>query len=644
MPLPPAAWPRASRLAWRISKALLVLQLVGLCWWSTELVRRFALTWDFSIVNQAVALIARGRLDPFSTAHGYAYWRDHAAFAVWPLALVYRLYPHPITLCVMQDVAVVCCEWIALRWLFDLASSRTSAKPASVGALGCCCALAVATSPWILWACSFDVHVEPFSVALALGAARSLHRSRRSYPLWAAATLASGDIGATYLAAIGLAAVVTRRSSATRGAAGLGAALAWLGAIAALHANLGTPMGNYAELAAHGRAPSAANLLAGVVTRPGRALAALARNGLDLYANAAQGGFIGLAFLPLAAPAWIALLESGLGSVNGFADPGFQNVVVAVLLPVATAAVLLLATTARRRWWRRAGACVGVLLLANAAAWAAVFLPRTATTWLRVSPAAARTLSEVSARIAPRDEVVAWQGIAGAFSGRRYIYPVLGDRPVPLRTGRVWVIVAPAQGIETVPVVDAESEVARLESTPHCRLVASGGGIWAFLLRPRGRRSLPIGPATRGAPVPAWTTPGPSGKAVEDGPARDWYVASTSRAGYVVSGDYWREPAGSYSATVSLSATGMTNVELWDATRSLLLARDTLPATNGPTSLTLTGVLSRERGEPQTAGWGIWRFRTAAPAEDELEVRVWSPGGGDDVAVYSIGLLPSGRS
>ena len=172
------------------------------------------------------------------------------------------------------------------------------------------------------------------------------------------------------------------------------------------------------------------------------------------------------------------------------------------------------------------------------------------------------------------------------------------------------------------------------------RLVASGAGIWVFTWnRPRDLDSLVL----PGVPalLPGWVTPGPVGRDVTRGPSVDWELLSTARSGYVLAHDYWREPAGSYQATVTLSASGEVSVEVWDTTANLLIARRQLPRSNGLTTLTIPFA--------QAATWarafdgsGPFRIQTLdAPAHDELEVRVWSPAS-TTLKVKSVGIQPSG--
>jgi len=115
-------------------------------------------------------------------------------------------------------------------------------------------------------------------------------------------------------------------------------------------------------------------------------------------------------------------------------------------------------------------------------------------------------------------------------------------------------------------------------------------------------------------------------------------VTSNGRSGYVIDHAYWYEVPGSLEANVKLASTGSVNVEVWDATRSVLLARARVPATDGPLTIELPAELRRVQGEPVDTGSFIWRISPPLPsAGDQVEIRVWSPGK-PEVTVYSVGL------
>ena len=112
---PRSEWPPALRRLRRIGLALIAVQFLAFCVWSSVLVHRFALTHDFVSYEQAFYLISHGHLNPFSTSFGHPFWQDHGSFLLWPLAFLQWLWPHPTTLLWLQDAAAAGAEAVALR-------------------------------------------------------------------------------------------------------------------------------------------------------------------------------------------------------------------------------------------------------------------------------------------------------------------------------------------------------------------------------------------------------------------------------------------------------------------------------------------------------------------------------------------------
>jgi hypothetical protein len=221
-PEPPPAPASPLRLVRRIGYGVLALQLIGFLVWSTILYSRFALTSDFSLYNQAWFLIAHGNLDPYSTAQGFPFWQSHCEFVMWPLALLYWVWPHGVTLLWLQDLCVVGAEAVAFTWLCELSQkslpSRDAAGLAGVGLL------LLAGNPWIWWSVSFDYHAETLAILFAVLLARDLAHGRRRAWVWMLPLVACGDVAGTYLAGLGLGSVLVGRRSR-----GPGAGLAWIG-------------------------------------------------------------------------------------------------------------------------------------------------------------------------------------------------------------------------------------------------------------------------------------------------------------------------------------------------------------------------------------------------------------------------------
>jgi hypothetical protein len=100
----------------------------------------------------------------------------------------------------------------------------------------------------------------------------------------------------------------------------------------------------------------------------------------------------------------------------------------------------------------------------------------------------------------------------------------------------------------------------------------------------------------------------------------------------------WNLLPRTYQATVTLSTTVPTSVEMWDATTNQLLERTQVAPTDGrqvtQTDFTVTG----ESNQHPYAGWGPFAFLPLGPPTpaDRIEVRVWTPSGSGDVSVYTV--------
>jgi hypothetical protein len=96
----------------------------------------------------------------------------------------------------------------------------------------------------------------------------------------------------------------------------------------------------------------------------------------------------------------------------------------------------------------------------------------------------------------------------------------------------------------------------------------------------------------------------------------------------VVARDYWREPPGRYRVSVSVEATASLNVELWNATGDLLLARRTVPASTVLQTVTVVADSARVFPLSSVSGWGPFQAQFVEPqGGNRLEVRVWEPSG-----------------
>jgi hypothetical protein len=626
----------------RIGYAVLGLQLVCFLAWSTLLYRRFALTFDFSMYYQAWFLIAHGNLDPMSTVAGHAFWRNHTELLMWPLALLYWVWPHGVTLLWLQDICVAGAEAVAFTWLCELAQKyRPGTDAAWLAAAGL---VLLAANPWVWWAVSFDFHAETLAILLAVLLARDLANGRRRAWVWVAPLLACGDVAGTYIAGLGLGGVLASRRSRLPGSvmACLGVAATLL--ITLVHGNIGSGGGlrRYDYLAAAGPLSarlSLTMLVKGMARHPLVAARTLWAKRVDLLANLAPGGLVGLGRLAMLPLVIVVLLATTLFQGLRFAEPIFQNLPVYIFLPVGTVAVL----GWLMRCHRRTALVLVSLAVVQTLGWAAVWLPRTPGQWLRVPGPAATTLARIEARIPAAAELITSEGVMGRFAGRDDLRVLSAHGTVPIDASQAWFVIAPTAGIEIQSTATAMAFIGELAGPLHATLVTHANGVWAFRWRPPpGVRMITVPGGS--APLPAWAAPGAAGRDVLTGPVADWHVASGGGKGYVADGLAWQESPGLYQASVALSTTGPVNVEVWNDTSNTLLARRSLPGTAGIQSVTMAVDATAAYRATVYSGWGPFRADfVPAVAGERLEVRVWSPGGGT-VNIYRAKIAAAGRS
>jgi hypothetical protein len=620
----------------RIGYLVLALKLAAFIAWSVVLYRRFSLTPDFAQYQQAWYLIAHGNLNPYDTVGNFAFWQNHAEFIMWPLALLYWVFPNGMSLLWMQDIGVVGAELVAFIWLCEIAMRHRPGRDARWLAGAGLVLLAV--NPWSWWAVSFDFHAECVAVLFAALLAWDIAHGRRRAWVWALLLLACGDVAGTYVLGLGLGLLISRRDSWRRAALmvcmGLGALLL----ITAIHGNEGSGHGlsayDYLAKPGFSHPLGVLGLAVGLAKHPSAVLATLWSKRLDLWANLASSGFLGLAYLPLLPLLVVVGVSNSLFPGDLFSAPLFQSLPIYVLMPVATVGVLGWLTQRHRR----VGLVAATLVAVQAIGWAAVWGPQTSSQWLRVPGSTAATLAAVEARIPASAAVFASQGVVGRFGARRDVRPMNGN--LPIRRGQDWFVFAPWAGVETQTTASAMAFAAELAGGLHATLVTDANGVWAFRWSPPpGIKELMV---SGGVPrLAAWTASGAAGIAVLSGPPAGWHATSTGREGYVADRLEWQLPAAQYQASVILSATGPVNVEVWNDTGNTLLARRIVPSTAGIQTITFPVDAQTAYASPVYGGWGP--FQSTFPhsrSGERLEVRVWTPGG-ETVNVYQAALVSS---
>jgi hypothetical protein len=308
------------------------------------------------------------------------------------------------------------------------------------------------------------------------------------------------------------------------------------------------------------------------------------------------------------------------------------------VVPLGT--VLVLVWLHRR--WPRLSLGLGALLVANAIVWTVVWAPQIPVRWFNVPSGAAAVLARADEIIPSSAELVVSQGVVGRFSDRALVYSAFAPhQEIPLRTHDTWWVVAPSVGIETEVTADGSALVAELAGPLHADLVMHGSGIWVFhWTAPADIHSIRLPQATSTAPV--WLYAGVAGTADLAGSPSSWHLIANGNLGYVLSGDYWLYPPGTYEATIVLSCTSAVNVEVWNSTASVLLARDSIASTNGLETISMSVATTKSYPTALFEGWGPFHaVSTPPPPGNQFEVRIWSAGGGG-IDVQHVALQPVG--
>jgi uncharacterized membrane protein (DUF485 family) len=520
---PPA--PRTFRLLRTVGGATAFAQAVVLIIYSAHIYAHFDLTLDFGVFNQGWNQIAHGHLDPYSTInphnyphYGYPFLHDHFALIMWPLALLWWVYPHGIDLLILQDLATAGSTFVAFLFVVDLFQRPIrdeAVKPRfrmrgtlgpvalSIGVL-----VLLVASPWVWWSDSFDFHLEAVATFFLLMAARDLWFGhwRRSV-IWVIAVLLCGNVAATWLVGLGVGLFLARRNLRWPGVVLVAVGAASAAVVSAAGGAVGTLISNYAYLAG----PTASvnvglrPIVAGLLTHPSRGLHELHTRWLWTYRMVASSGLLGV-INPLALAVTLAvLLPSDLNISPVFSGPisAFQNLPVYFFVPIGTAVALAWLSRSRFRIVRWAIAPIGLAILIQSLVLAATYIPQARTQFLVVDSAAATQLAQVEAVIPQHDEVVVSQGVLGRFSNRALIFPFLdisnGGQVVPVFHHQV-IFILTDQGVEFATPAGTKTAVAYLRSI-HAHQMTAQDGVFAFRWNPpAGTRKITF-PATP-PPVP----------------------------------------------------------------------------------------------------------------------------------------------
>ena len=629
-------------------------QFTALAGFKIFMYQRFSGTLDENQYQQGLYLISRGILNPISTAwQGRHLLTDHGSIFIWLFAPLYWIPPTGLYFLLAAVLAVVAAEFIAYRWMLTVINEKFQEferewVPYLVGFLGL---FILAVNPWTWWAIANDVHGELFAAPFIIAAAFdfSQKRFRRAW-IWIALTVSLGAIASTWIVGLSLSAFIAglvdtefRRKMWRTATLLFFVGIGTLEGLSIIGLDRGSGIRGlfgYLTVPSGARVPKETDLIKiikAVIFHPLRVSGVYFRHLTDIYGNLAPSGLIGIATVWTLGVPLSVLLVNNLASSNRYAGPSFQSV---PLYTFSSVGFIVLFVHVLLKWKQSVLPILVVILVTlNTSAWAVEFIPHVKQTWVSVSKQQAAILSSVLSRIPADAEVVASQGIISNFSFRRYVYATIGNIPVHEKV--IWYVFTPRAGIEYSDY-RANQIISALAMLPYAKLEVHRDGVFAFQVKPP--HSIKDIRLKLHASVSAWVVSTPQDSDVTSGSSSAWYVKSSNSRGYVIDGDYWTEPKGTYKATVILSNSAPINFEVWNASGNELISRQQLVPDLREHSVTATFTVSKIYPPPAAYG-GSGAFHVVflngfQSNQTQLEIRVWNSGGGS-VNVFQLSLRHS---
>jgi hypothetical protein len=485
------AWPQHRRRLLRVVGALVIgIWLIGLGIFSTLLYHRFFLSEDFATYNQAWTLIGQGHLNPFDTVYNsYTFLKSDLELILWPLALLHVLYPQPVVLLWVQDVAVAATGLVTYLWIIEFLEQQRIAWWTSVG-VAVVVLLALVANPGVYQTLLFDFHLEPISTLFIVLAGHDLWKGRHGRAwIWVGIVLMCGSFAAITLIGLGLSAVLAGRDTRRHGVLLILVAIVWLGLISIVGANAGSGLNGYAYLAGRLTLPGSAGVAVvatGALTHPSRVFDQLHSRLYDIYVLIKPVGVIGLV------SAWgfgvpvVVMVTNALNSSNLFIDEAFQNSAVFPFVLLGTVMVLVWIAQHVRLGW------VPCLLVALVVTIQAMFYGFTTSPsnirWAvsQVGTSQAAQLQKALALAPQNVEVVVSMGVIGRFCSRQYCYWYHPNAQIPVMANHVLFVFDPAVDSSIPDATSTDATIISYVRTQlHARQLIDQDGISAFAWQPK---------------------------------------------------------------------------------------------------------------------------------------------------------------
>ncbi len=482
--------------------AVLVAQLAVLLVISTIEYRRYALGVGFGTYAQAWVSIAHGHLNPGSSLIGKSFWRNDAEFVLWPLALLYYLYPHPVDLLWVQDLALVVTEYVAFRWMQEACAQLPMASRAAPSSLPLLGLGALLVNPFAYYAVAYDFHSEMVAACFLVLSGFALWSGRRRWLWWSVPlTLLCSGLGALYLCGLGVAGILAGRRSRRSGITIVLLGVAWLALVSALGGN----EFGYAQslrgwfgylVGAHRGSVGPADVVVGALSHPGTVIRMLWARRVFLVDLLLSGGLVGVTWRWAWPLALVVLVPSALNSNPEFVSPqaAFQNWAVLPFLVVGSV-VLAAGWLSRRRRETLGRGSLAAWLASLAVLWAVLF-PALPSFWVSVDGSAAQALRLADRAIPAHAEVIASWGVAGRFAVRRDVDGYgLSDHTFPVGDRPVFFVIAVGKGNLEVTSTAARNAIRVIQTELHARPVLARSGVYVDKWTP------PVGTTTVSLPV-----------------------------------------------------------------------------------------------------------------------------------------------
>jgi Predicted membrane protein (DUF2079) len=499
------------RQVWNIGCVAFVVQGAGLLVWSWHLWSRFDLTSDFGTFSQAWQQIGTGHLNPHETTfayyyphYGYPFWQSHFEIIMWPLGLLHVLWSSTFVLLIVQDVVLAGIGLSGLRFGLELLERQWPISIRRRTLVGVWLLFVLLASPWVYWTASFDFHLQPIAVLLLVMCARDLWNGRRRAWWWAASVLACGDVAASYLIGLGIAAVLSGRATRRHGLYLIGIGVFWVVFVVAIGSGKGSSLaGSYGYLAnvTNGTGVGATfTVVWGIAHHPTGVFDVLRTRRDEIVKFIASSGTIGLLSALGVGMSLVVLVLNALNQAPVFigAAAAFQNLAAVVFLIIG--GVTFFTWLVRRgRWGPAAVWFVSGLAAVQVVVVATQWIPKIPNEFLQVNTVTAEQLSEAQSKIPEAAEVIASQGIIGRFGGRQSLYPYLNSfadgQTIPVTSPTVAFVFVPNQGIEAATPAQTHAAIERVKNELGAQEVISTPNVSAFIWHPPpGTRSVRFNP------------------------------------------------------------------------------------------------------------------------------------------------------